>query len=259
MFGDSVNQLAAFLFLFVVIPATIIGLVIGLGPRLIVGIFILIGKIFIGIFRLIFKIFKKSSSQFPESYKHPEIKILPSYEPPKILSSEIERSRFVIMNKDSKRAAEPLNASPIIHETPKRVAEPLTISHIRELSSKFFEIFIGIILGKLGFYGIKVTGKSHDEGIDLEAHQNNKLFVIQCKRYKDTVGRPDIQKLFGVMTDKKADGYLFTTGHFSKSAKEFSEGKPIKLINGEELIKICKENGIETNKQLLEEILKTFS
>lgn len=267
MFGNTINQLAPFLFLFVVIPI-IIGLLIVLGPRLIVSIFILIGKIFVKIFRWIPK---KLSTKMAPYYEKEKFNQVQNDELIEWRKKFEEKKKELYQKKELDKAVKYLEKGKvnpvietdvnqiIIHETPKRAAEPLSIKHIHELSSKYFEIFTGIILGKMGFYGIKVTGKSHDEGVDLEAYQNNKLFVIQCKRYKNTVGRPDIQKLFGVMTDKKADGHLFTTGKFPKTAKEFSKGKSIELVDGERLIEICKQNGIKTNKQLLEEILKTFS
>lgn len=51
-------------------------------------------------------------------------------------------------------------------------------------------------------------------------------YIIQCKRYSDSVGEPIIRDLYGAITSERANkGNFMTTGYFIKST--MAEGKPI--------------------------------
>ena len=102
-----------------------------------------------------------------------------------------------------------------------------------------FEKICQTLVEKMGFT-TQATKASGDGGIDLIAYNHQPLFsgkyIIQCKRYAGSVGEPIIRDLYGVVTSERANkGILITTGHFTKSAIAFAEGKPIELIDGEKL------------------------
>lgn len=83
----------------------------------------------------------------------------------------------------------------------------------------------------------ETTKASDDGGIDLIAYNHQPLlsgkYIIQCKRYTGSVGEPIIRDLYGVvMSERENKGILMTTGHFTKSAINFADGKPIELIDG---------------------------
>ena len=119
-----------------------------------------------------------------------------------------------------------------------------------------FEHVCQALVEKMGFT-TQTTKASGDGGIDLIAYNHQPLFsgkyIIQCKRYAGSVGEPIIRDLYGVITSERANkGILMTTGHFTKSAIAFSEGKPIELIDGEKLKSLLTDYGIN-NKVVCED------
>ena len=124
-----------------------------------------------------------------------------------------------------------------------------------------FEIFCQTLVEKMGFTteGTKASG---DGGIDILAYNKKTLlsgkYIIQCKRYKGSVGEPIIRDLYGVVSSERANkGILMTTGYFTKQAIAFAENKQIELIDGEELKRLmdtymnCMENNsVYSNKSI---------
>ena len=107
---------------------------------------------------------------------------------------------------------------------------------IDKLSGIEFENVCQVLVEKMGFT-TQTTKASGDGGIDLIAYNHQPLlsgkYIIQCKRYAGSVGEPIIRDLYGVVMSERANkGILMTTGHFTKSAIGFAEGKPIELIDG---------------------------
>lgn len=106
------------------------------------------------------------------------------------------------------------------------------------LSPEEFEAFVATLFERDGWHA-SLTVQSSDMGIDinLTRRSDGRRAVVQCKRYKGTVGQSVVRDLFGVMTHEGVDdGYVVTTGHFSSAAVSFSQGKPIQLIDGEGLL-----------------------
>lgn len=95
-------------------------------------------------------------------------------------------------------------------------------------------------------YQVEHRGKTGDGGVDLTLlAKDGTRWVIQCKRYAKhkNVGQPEIRDLFGTMMHENADrASLITTSDFTPKAREFAEGKPITLINGDELIKLLEKS-----------------
>lgn len=114
--------------------------------------------------------------------------------------------------------------------------EEIIGSNINSLSGVEFEKVCQKLVQNMGFK-TEITKASGDGGVDLIAYNNQPLlsgkYIIQCKRYTGSVGEPIIRDLYGVITSERANkGILMTTGHFTKSAIAFAEGKPIELIDG---------------------------
>lgn len=110
---------------------------------------------------------------------------------------------------------------------------------IDTLSGIDFEGVCQQLVEKMGFQ-TETTKASGDGGIDLIARNYQPLlsgkYIIQCKRYSGSVGEPIIRDLYGVVMSERANkGILMTTGYFTRSAVAFAEGKPIELIDGEQL------------------------
>lgn len=124
-------------------------------------------------------------------------------------------------------------------------------NEIKFLGGIEFEKLCQILMEKMGFI-VETTKASGDGGIDLIAYNEQPIlsgkYIIQCKRYSGSVGEPIIRDLYGVITSERANkGILITTGYFTKSAITFAEGKPIELIDGEQLDNLLKENGMLKN------------
>lgn len=115
-----------------------------------------------------------------------------------------------------------------------------------------FERLAQRVLRECGFTQVEVTKKSGDGGIDGTGKLRiNGIFsfnvAFQCKRYKGSVGAPEIRDFRGSLTTDIEKGILITTGTFSKAAKEeaSNQGKQqIDLIDGEEFISKIAEYGI---------------
>ncbi len=114
---------------------------------------------------------------------------------------------------------------------------PLTPKDFHSMSPREFEESIQEMFRHMG-YNLSLTPQSSDGGIDLDGyHVSGKRIVVQCKRYKDTVPINYVRELLGVVSsDNNIEmGYLITTGKFSKNARNFALGNPIRLIDGIEL------------------------
>lgn len=110
------------------------------------------------------------------------------------------------------------------------------LEDIKSLDPVVFENFVGNLFGILG-YQVETTAITGDEGVDLLLKKGGSLAVVQCKRYKGSVGQPVIRDLYGAMLHHKAkEAYLVTTGNITLPAQTFAKDKPIHLISGSSLI-----------------------
>ena len=98
------------------------------------------------------------------------------------------------------------------------------------LTPKGFELLLKVILEKLSFDEIEVTGQSGDSGIDLTAMlrkseipgiETNILYKIQAKRFKPdvTLNPSIIRELRGSMNSGER-GILITTAKVSRKSIE---------------------------------------
>ena len=87
-------------------------------------------------------------------------------------------------------------------------------------------------------YEVQHTGQVGDAGIDILLNDELGKTIVQCKKYSSKVGVATVRELYGSLIDSKTNhGVIVTTDDYTSGAKEFAEGKPIKLINGIELRK----------------------
>lgn len=113
------------------------------------------------------------------------------------------------------------------------------IEELIELSPREFEEYVAELLKHSGYENVELTPYSNDKGLDVIAYKDGVKFGIQCKRYKGTVGSPEIQTFLGALSHAKADKGLFiTTGMFSFEAEKMASEHPIVLINRIDLAKM---------------------
>ena len=118
----------------------------------------------------------------------------------------------------------------------KRRQKASILNYLKSMDPILFEHLTGAIFEEQG-YRVETTVASGDEGVDVKLRKGFKTAVVQCKRYGGSVGQPVVRDLYGTMLhNKAAEAYLVTTGSITKQAQEWSEGKPIELVDGFTLV-----------------------
>lgn len=120
-----------------------------------------------------------------------------------------------------------------------------------------FEEFLKVYLEKIGLDEVRVTQRSSDGGIDLEAIRygvggldgaDAVEYFVQAKRNKPetTIPIEKVRALRGVM-HSGSKGLFITTASYSTRTKAFAQddpSRPIILIDGKSLIGSCIDNEI---------------
>jgi hypothetical protein len=124
-----------------------------------------------------------------------------------------------------------------LNQVPRR---NLSKNQLYKLSPKAFEHYVAELFRQKG-YRVVVRGKSGDHGVDLELFgSGHKRAIVQCKRYRDTVGEVTVRDLYGTLLHERASrAFLVTTADISDAARLWAEGKPITLIDGDTLVDIA--------------------
>jgi restriction system protein len=129
------------------------------------------------------------------------------------------------------------------------------LEQVMGCSPNFFERLVVDLLVKMGYGGTRkdagqAVGKSGDEGIDGIINEDRlglEVVYIQAKRWKDTVGRPEIQKFVGALQGQNArKGIFITTSSFSSAAIEYVKAlqNKVVLIDGEMLASLMIDNSV---------------
>ena len=95
---------------------------------------------------------------------------------------------------------------------------------------------------------VKVTQASRDGGVDAIAFDPDPIrggkYVIQAKRYTNTVGVAAVRDLYGTVMHEGADrGILVTTSDYGADSVGFAKDKPLTLINGAQLLSLLEKHG----------------
>ena len=95
---------------------------------------------------------------------------------------------------------------------------------------------------------VKVTQASRDGGVDAIAFDPDPIrggkYVIQAKRYTNTVGVAAVRDLYGTVVHEGADrGILVTTSDYGADSVSFAKDKPLTLINGAQLLSLLEKHG----------------
>ena len=97
---------------------------------------------------------------------------------------------------------------------------------------------------------VKITQASRDGGVDAIAYDPDPIkggkIIIQAKRYTNIVGVSAVRDLYGTIMNEGANsGILITTSDYGVDSYEFANGKPIKLLNGAELLGLMNKHGYQ--------------
>jgi restriction system protein len=118
------------------------------------------------------------------------------------------------------------------------------LAAIQALPFAGFERLCQRLLREAGFQQVAVTGRTGDNGIDGHGILELNAFVtfkvlFQCKRYKGSVGTPQIRDFRGAMEGRADKGIILTTGTFTQDAKREARrdgARPIELVDGDKLV-----------------------
>lgn len=113
----------------------------------------------------------------------------------------------------------------------------MTVEQLYNLSPRAFEHYVAELFERRG-YRVEIRGRSGDLGVDLAlTRSDGRRAIVQCKRYRHTIGPEIVRELFGTMVHElAAHGFLVTTADISDSARAWAAGKPITLIDGRTLV-----------------------
>jgi len=103
-----------------------------------------------------------------------------------------------------------------------------------QLDPSAFEEYVAQRIFARQGYRVLNTPDTKDGGIDiLITDDYGQQAIVQCKRYKGTVGSATVRELYGTMIHTgAARAYLATTAEISNDARRWAEGKPIILMDG---------------------------
>lgn len=141
------------------------------------------------------------------------------------------------------------------------------LERVRQASPKFFEELVVELLVAMGYGGShedasSVVGQSGDEGIDgiiKEDRLGLDTIYIQAKRWKDSIGRPEIQRFAGALQGQRArKGVFLTTSAFTTDARTYAGNlqTTIVLIDGAQLAQLMLEFGIGVSQAGLVKLWK---
>lgn len=182
--------------------------------------------------------------------------------------SEIDSREIVNYVRSLDKKASTTNGSPSDPESDDSPEEASTwrenLHHIltEKIGPEAFERLTQRMLRELGFIQVEVTGRTGDGGIDGKgiARISGLIsfhIVFQCKRYKGSVGVPEIRDFRGASVGRADRGMFITTGSFTKAAIEEAKrdgATPIELIDGEELADKLKELSLGIKTESVEKV-----
>jgi restriction system protein len=145
-------------------------------------------------------------------------------------------------------AVQPLRTTESASNNTKGEDSPLNLLSIDPVE---FEHLIANLLVRMGLE-TQLTKASHDGGVDIVALDKRPILggkiVIQAKRYKRTVPVSCVRDLYGAMQHEGASkAILVTTSKLGADAWQFAEGKPLQLIEGQQLLELLRLQGIQAH------------
>jgi restriction system protein len=104
---------------------------------------------------------------------------------------------------------------------------------------------------------VKITQQSRDRGVDAIVFDPDPIrggkYIIQAKCYTNTVDVSAVRDLCAVVSHEGASrGILVTTSTYGPDAYTFANNKPIKLLDGAELLGLLQKHGYQFRINLAE-------
>lgn len=108
----------------------------------------------------------------------------------------------------------------------------LSIANVDQMSGVEFEHYAAALLENEGFYDVRVTPATGDNGVDIVAARGDKRYAIQAKRYKGTVSRRAVSDAVAGMVPYSCNASMvITTGFLSFKAMDFARAHTCEVVN----------------------------
>jgi restriction system protein len=119
-----------------------------------------------------------------------------------------------------------------------------------QLPWKRFEDLLGEAYRRQGYHVEETLGGGADGGVDLVLGRDDNVVLVQCKRWK---GKPvpveTVRELYGDLHHRAASAAkLVATTRFTPEAIAFAKGKPIELVDQDDLLELI--SGVQTSRQI---------
>lgn len=116
------------------------------------------------------------------------------------------------------------------------------LESLRQTPWKQFEFLVAEAFRRQGSAVEFSMTRGADGGVDLVLRKDGHLSLVQCKQWKVlSVGVSVVREMFGLMVAETAnEAIIVTTGQFTEEAKRFAGGKPIRLIDGPQLLALVQ-------------------
>jgi restriction system protein len=134
------------------------------------------------------------------------------------------------------------------------------LDNLLQVSPGRFEVIVLDVLHRLGYGAnrndLQRVGGSGDGGIDgiisLDKLGLEKVYV-QAKRWKNTVGRPELQGFYGALAGQKAKrGVFITTSGFTAQAISFANSvEGMVLVDGNRLVNLMMDHEVGVTSRLI--------
>lgn len=116
-----------------------------------------------------------------------------------------------------------------------------TLDYWMNLSGHQFEDAVAAVFRNAG-YSTQVSKQGGDGGVDIILTKDNKITAVQCKAHKAQIGPSVARDFYGTLIHNHySQGILVSRSGFTSGVYEFVRGKPIELLNLENLLKVTNK------------------
>jgi restriction endonuclease Mrr len=149
------------------------------------------------------------------------------------------------MQQDTDQLMGPSVSKATLHNMPADIAD---------LEPNDFERLVEAIFTVYGMQ-VRHAGNHRNRWIDLIVEDGDgSKCLVECKHWRksDSVDEMALKELYDIMSAEKAtEGAVFTTGTFTQQARDWAEGKPLQLCDGQTVLEMIQSTGSSKLVELL--------
>ena len=114
------------------------------------------------------------------------------------------------------------------------------LESIRDLPWRQFEELVAEAFRRDGYAVIENAYAGADGGVDIRLRKGGESYLVQCKNWrKQRIGVATVREIYGVLMAESAwEAFVVCSGTFTADAVRFAEGKPINLVDGDQLMEM---------------------